>query len=155
MDEPLVVVKDVQLPAGDSYYYDRTEHLWARLEGEGRVRVGLSAFAQKAAGAIAYVKLKPAGKPVQKGRAFGSIEAGKYIGPLKSPATGSLEAVNAEALENPGLLNTDPYGRGWLAVIEATELSRDLADLVHGEDAIRRWIEEEYNRYVAEGLFAE
>ena len=63
----------------DDLYYDPKDHLWSRVES-GLVRVGLDQFGQKASGTVAYIKLLPAGKPVLKGRAFGSLEAGKYIG---------------------------------------------------------------------------
>src|SRR3989337_331780 len=95
----------------DDLYYDRKDHLWARVE-EGMVRVGLDQFGQKSAGTVAYVKLLPAGRPVAKGRAFGSLEAGKYIGPLKAPVAGKIAQVNQEVLDNPSLVNTDYYGQG-------------------------------------------
>jgi glycine cleavage system H protein len=134
----------------DELYYDRKEHLWARLE-EGKVRVGLDQFGQKMAGTVAYLKLLPAGRTVQKGRSFGSLEAGKYIGPLKAPVSGRLDEVNAAVLANPGLLITDPYGQGWLVVVEPANLATDLADLAHGS-AVQPWLEDEVKDYRARGL---
>ncbi|MBI4493427.1 MAG: glycine cleavage system protein H [Chloroflexi bacterium] len=142
-------VDQFELP--DDLYYDRKDHLWARLE-QGRVRVGLDQFGQKAAGTVAYVKLMPVGKVVAKGRAFGSLEAGKYIGPLKAPVSGKLVEVNAAVLATPGLVNTDPYGEGWFVAIEPSNLQADLADLAHGPD-VQTWLESEMNDYRARGLF--
>jgi glycine cleavage system H protein len=137
----------------DELYYDRKEHLWARLE-EGKVRVGLDQFGGTMAGTVAYLKLLPAGRTVQKGRSFGSLEAGKYIGPLKAPVGGRLVEVNDAVLANPGLVNTDPYGAGWLVVIEPSSLASDLADLAHGPDVLP-WLEDEVKDYHARGLIKE
>jgi len=136
----------------DDLYYDRKDHLWARVE-EGMVRVGLDQFGQKSAGTVAYVKLLPAGRPVAKGRAFGSLEAGKYIGPLKAPVAGKIAQVNQEVLDNPRLVNTDPYGQGWFVVIEASNLEPDLTDLVQGAEQIQAWLEAEIKDYRDKGLF--
>lgn len=144
-------VEDIYLP--DDLYYDPKDHLWSRPEG-GRVRIGLDQFGQRAAGTIAYIKLLPTGKQVSKGRAFGSLEAGKYIGPLKAQVNGCIVEVNPEVLAEPVLVNKDPYGRGWLVVIEPGDLAGDLADRVHGADAIQAWAEKEYREYKEKGLFA-
>src|SRR3972149_4223327 len=98
--------KEFKLP--DDYYYDHKDPLRAKLEDGGkRVRAGLDMFGQKAAGTVAYLKIKPAGKPAQKGRAFGTLEAGKYIGPLKAPVNGNIIEVNDKVLAAPKLVNTD------------------------------------------------
>ncbi len=138
----------------DDLYYDRKDHLWARVE-DGKVRVGLDQFGQKSAGTVAYVKLLPAGRPVTKGRAFGSLEAGKYIGPLKAPVNGKLAEVNQEVLADPRLVNTDPYGKGWFVVIDPSNLEPDLTDLAQGADQIQAWLEAEIKEYREKGLFPE
>ena len=137
----------------DDLYYDRKDHLWARLE-EGRVRVGLDQFGQQAAGTVAYIKLMPMGRTVTKGRAFGSLEAGKYIGPLKAPVNGKLVETNPEVLANPRLVNTDSYGQGWFVVIEPSNLEPDLVDLAHGPE-VQTWLENEVREYREKGLLKE
>ena len=134
-------------------HYDPKDHLWAKIEN-GNVRVGLDMFGQKAAGTAAYIKLLPPGREVKKGRAFGSLEAGKYIGPLKSPVNGKILEVNEKVLSNPTLVNTDPYGEGWFVVIEPSNLD-GLNDLIHGEENIRAWLEKEIREYKEKGLFPE
>ncbi len=124
----------------ENLYYDRKDHLWARIEDEKRIRVGLDIFGQQAAGTVVYLKILPAGKRARKGRAFGSLEAGKYVGPLKAPVAGTISEVNEEVLATPRLVNDDPYGRGWFVVIEPSKLEEDLKDLAHGEADIRVWI---------------
>lgn len=144
--------EDVFLP--DELFYDRKDHLWARIEG-GKVRVGLDQFGQKAAGTVAYVKLLPAGRSVNKGRSFGSLEAGKYIGPLRAPVSGKIIETNQEVIDDPHLVNTDPYGSGWFVVIEPGSLEKDLKDLAQGAPGIQSWLEQEYKDYTEKGLFAE
>ncbi|HHT9153528.1 MAG TPA: glycine cleavage system protein H [Candidatus Hypogeohydataceae bacterium YC40] len=152
--------EDIFLP--DEFYYDRKDHLWAKIEGGSPpeadrhlVRVGLDIFGQKAAGTAAYIKLLPVGKTVAKGRSFGSLEAGKYIGPLKAPAGGKIIEVNQEVISNPRYVNTDPYGKGWFVVIEPNNLQEDIKDLVQGTVNIQEWLEKEYKKYKEKGLFAE
>lgn len=144
--------EDIFLP--DEYLYDRKDHLWVRIE-EGKVRVGLDQFGQKAAGTVAYVKILPTGRSVNKGRSFGSLESGKYIGPLKAPVAGKIVEVNQEALDDPRLVNTDPYGKGWFVVIEPNNLEEDRKDLVQGAPDVQSWLEQEYKDYTEKGLFAE
>lgn len=138
----------------DDLYYDPKDHLWARVEGS-RVRVGIDMFGQQVAGTVAYVKIMPVGRPARKGRAFGSLEAGKYIGPLKAPVRGMLIEVNDGVLKQPQLVNTDPYGDGWFVVIDPSHLEEDLNDLVHGEAALTEWITAEMKHYREEGLLKE
>ena len=136
-------VKEFVLP--DDLYYDRKEHIWGRVE-QGGVRVGLDAFGSCAAGTVAYIKLLPPGRQVQKGRPFGSMEAGKYVGPLKAPVSGTVAEVNQEVLANPALVNADHYEKGWFVVIVPSNLEADLADLAHG-DGVQPWLEEEVRDY--------
>ena len=138
----------------DELYYDPKDHLWSRVEA-GHVRIGLDQFGQKSAGTVAYIKLLPVGKQVLKGRAFGSLEAGKYIGPLKAQVSGLIVEVNSEVLAEPTLVNTDPYARGWFVLIEPSKLDADLQDRIHGAEAIQAWLETEYREYTEKGLFAE
>lgn len=144
--------KGIKLP--DDLYYDPKEHIWARVE-DGRVVVGVDMFGMKAAGTVQYVKMRPAGSKVVKGKAFGSIEAGKYIGPLRAPVNGSLVELNQKVLDTPALMNEDPYGDGFLAVIEPATLEEDLKDRVTGAENIQKWLESEYESYLDKGMIKE
>lgn len=141
-------VKEFYLP--DELYYDRKEHLWARIEGD-RVRVGLDAFGSCSAGTIAYIKLMPVGREVKKGRALGSMEGGKYVGPLKAPVGGRILEVNQEVIDNPRLVSQDHYDHGWFVVLEPANLDEDKADLAHGEDVLP-WLTRDLVEYEAKGL---
>lgn len=141
-------VKEFYLP--DELYYDRKEHLWARIEGD-RVWVGMDAFGSCSAGTIAYIKLMPVGREVKKGRALGSMEGGKYVGPLKAPVGGRVLEVNQEVIDNPRLVSQDHYDQGWFVVLEPTNLDEDKADLAHGEDVLP-WLTRDLVEYEAKGL---
>ena len=145
--------KGIILP--DELYYDSKEHMWSKVEGN-RVQIGLDAFALKATGGnTQYIKLKPAGAKAIKSKPFGSIEAGKYIGPLRAPVSGSIAEVNQKVIDDPNLVNTDPYGEGYLILIEASNLDEDIKDLIKGAENIQKWLEEQYAEYEAKGVFAE
>ncbi len=137
----------------DDLYYHPEDHLWARVE-DGRVRVGLDDLAQRSAGKVRHVRLKPPGRKIAAGRSFGTIEAGKYVGLLRAPVGGSLVETNQAVMGQPELINSDPYGQGWLVVIEADDLDADLAGLVHGPD-VQPWLEESVRDYRRRGLLKE
>jgi len=141
-------VEGINLP--DELYYQPDDHLWVRLEGT-QARVGLDDQAQRSAGAVSAVRLKPSGRPIVKGKPFGTMEAGKYVGPLKAPIAGQVIEVNADVMNQPGLLNSDPYGKGWLILIEPADAAHDLADLVHG-DAVKEWQEKSIADWRKRGL---
>ncbi len=148
----MVDVEGYYLP--DDLYYDRKEHIWAKPEGE-LVRVGLDEFGQKAAGTVAYLKILPVGRRAKKGKAFGSIEAGKYVGPLKAPVGGEIVEVNQNVLDTPKLVNDDPYGEAWFVMIRPSALDDDLADLASGAEEIKTWLEAEIKEYRDKGLLEE
>lgn len=141
-------VEEMQLP--DELYYQPEDHLWVRVEG-GQARVGLDDLAQRSAGSVSAVRLKPAGRPIAIGKPFGTLEAGKYIGPLKAPLAGQVVEINADVMSQPALLNTDPYGRGWLILLQPDDAARDLAALMHG-DQLQPWLEKSVAEWRAKGL---
>jgi glycine cleavage system H protein len=143
-------VEGIQLP--DDLYYQPDDHLWVRVEGT-RARVGLDDQAQRSAGTVSAVRLKPAGRPIAKGKPFGTMEAGKYVGPLKAPVAGQVIEINSEVMSHPGLLNSDPYGQGWLILLEpdAERVAGDLTGLVHG-NAVQGWLEKSVADWRKRGL---
>lgn len=102
-------------------------HEWARLEGE-RVRMGISDYAQDALGDVVYVEVPEVGATVNQGDAFAEVESTKSVSDVYAPVSGTIVEVNGALDDTPELVNTDPYGEGWFAVIEATDLS-ELASL--------------------------
>ena len=98
------------------------EHEWARVE-DGTVRVGITHYAQDALGDIVYVDLPSPGTEVSAGQPFGEVESTKSVSDIYSPLTGTITERNARLEESPDLVNQDPYGDGWMVLIEATNTS--------------------------------
>ena len=115
------------------------QHEWAVPE-DGRVRVGITDFAQDALGDVVYVDLPEPGTEVRAGEAFGEVESTKSVSDLFSPVSGTIAERNEQLGETPELVNHDPYGDGWLVVIHMSDPS-ELDDLLDA-DAYQRQVEE-------------
>ena len=111
----------------DALYYT-AEHIWARAEGD-LVTIGLSQFGQELAGRIAYVEAPRAGRAVAKGEPFMSMESGKWVGRVKAPVSGTISEANEELEWESDVVNKDPYGKGWLARIKASNPA-ELSELL-------------------------
>ena len=105
------------------------EGIWAKKEGE-LVRVGLSDFVQQRSGDVAFAEVKPEGTQVAFGDEIAVIETIKVNISLTSPVTGKVAEVNPVMATAPEAINQDPYGAGWLAVVEATDWQTDKANLL-------------------------
>jgi glycine cleavage system H protein len=100
------------------------EHEWARVTGgDSAIRVGVTDYAQQALGDVVYVSLPDVGASVTKGEPFGEIESTKSVSDLYAPVTGTVRARNDELDGRPELINTDPYGDGWIVEIEPADAS--------------------------------
>jgi glycine cleavage system H protein len=107
------------------------EHEWVRPGDDGVVRVGITAFAQDALGDVVYVSLPAVGDSVSAGDACGEVESTKSVSDLFAPLSGEIVAVN-EALDSaPDLVNSDPYGQGWMYDVKLTDAgaAESLLDL--------------------------
>ncbi|MCE4600245.1 MAG: glycine cleavage system protein GcvH [Desulfurococcales archaeon] len=102
----------------DRRYTDSDE--WALLE-DGRVRVGITDYAQKRLTDIVGVELPEVGDEVSKGDAIATLESMKATADVYAPVSGRIVEVNEDLYEEPELINKDPYGKGWIVVIEATD----------------------------------
>lgn len=98
-------------------------HEWASLESDTAVRMGISDFAQDALGDVVYVELPDVGADVQAGMPCSEVESTKSVSDVNAPVTGTITAVNTALEERPELVNSDPYGEGWFAVIEPSDTS--------------------------------
>jgi len=111
------------------------DHLWVRRDsGTSLLRVGVTDFAQDSLGDVIDVTLPGLGDAVQAGEACGTIESAKSISDLIAPVTGTVRAGNDDLARNPSLVNSDPYGQGWMFEVETdpAALNRQLADLMDG-----------------------
>ena len=94
------------------------EHEW--VDSSSPVRIGISAVAADALGDVVYVDLPAAGDTVTAGETCGEVESTKSVSDLYAPVSGTVLDINQEAIDNPALLNEDPYGAGWLFTVEVT-----------------------------------
>lgn len=93
------------------------EHTWARIEGN-RAKVGITDYAQDSLGEVVYIELPEMGTEVAIGEDLGEIESTKATSSIISPVAGKVIEVNEDLNDSPEIVNEDPYGRGWIAVIE-------------------------------------
>ncbi|MDQ3991042.1 MAG: glycine cleavage system protein GcvH, partial [Actinomycetota bacterium] len=105
------------------------EHEWAAIENGDRARVGITDFAQDALGDVVYVDLPEVGTEVRGGDAFGEVESTKSVSDIFSPVSGTVVERNAALEDAPELVNQDPYGEGWMVVIQFSDRA-DLDDLL-------------------------
>jgi glycine cleavage system H protein len=126
------------IPA-DLYY--STDHLWVRTGASRLVRVGVTDFAQQSLGDVVGVSPPRPGDAVRAGEACGDIESVKSVSDLTAPVSGTVRARNEELGKAPDLVNTDPYGQGWLFDIQAgpESLGQQVAALM-GPDAYRNLV---------------
>ena len=132
--------------AADRFY--TREGVWALAEGN-QVRIGLSDFLQQRSGDIAFAEIKPVGTTLSAGDEVASIETIKVNVALSLPVSGSVIEVNSEMDTAPETINQDPYGAGWLAVIEAADWETDRAQLLDAAayfDVVKREAEEEMKK---------
>lgn len=121
-----------EIPADLSF---TTEHEWVQRTGDDRVRVGITDYAQSALGDVVFVQLPDVDSEVTSGESFGEVESTKSVSDLYAPLTAKVIAVNGDLESNPALVNSDPYGEGWLVELQAdaSALEASLADLLDAE----------------------
>ena len=111
------------------------DHEWIRIEGS-TASIGITDFAQGELGEIVYVEVDTVGETLAKGEVFGTVEAVKTTSELYMPVSGKITAFNSEIDEseedNPGIINEDPYGKGWIITIEMADQS-EISDLLSSD----------------------
>ena len=129
-------IKGYNMP--DDLYYHQ-EDSWARVDGD-KVTIGMTDFFQKEAGDVVFVDLPDEEDEVEQGEVCGKIQSRKWIGKLVAPVSGEIVEINEDLEDDTSLINSDPYGEGWILVIEASDLDADLGNLIHG-DAVADFID--------------
>jgi glycine cleavage system H protein len=104
-------MSELEYPADLRYTPD---HEWVRVRDEGVVRVGITAYAQDALGDVVYVSLPAVGDTVEAGASCGEVESTKSVSDLYAPLSGEIVAVNEALDASPELVNSEPYGQGWM-----------------------------------------
>ena len=100
-------------------FYSRRPHEWVRAEG-AQATVGISHFAQDALGDIVFIDLPKVGAKVTAGQQIGEVESTKTTSTIYTPVSGTVAKINADLKDHPEVVNSDPYGKGWMAVIDLT-----------------------------------
>jgi len=113
----------------EGVYYTK-EHEWAKKNDDGTVSVGVDDYAQAQLHEIVYVELPEMNAEIAQADAIGAVESVKAVSDMYSPVGGKIVAVNEELLDSPDKINTDPYGEGWIAKLEPSNLEGDLANLM-------------------------
>ena len=135
----------------DDRYYWVEKHAWVQLEADGTVRLGITDVAQHMAKGIINATPKNVGRKVKKGKSAGTLESGKWVGPVTSPLTGEIVEINEAVTANPALINEDPYGKGWFVKVQPADWDGESADLVTGATGV-----EAYQKFLeAEGISCE
>ncbi len=120
----------------DDLYYLIEKHIWVRYEDSTVVTIGITDVAQHLAGKVIAVSPKKVGKVLTKGQSAGTVESGKWVGPVPVPVGGELVAINGALKANPGLINQDPYGAGWIVKLKPVNWDEECKELVTGDQGI-------------------
>lgn len=107
------------------------DHEWVRLEGEVAV-IGITDFAQRELGDIVYVEVETEGETLDKEEVFGTVEAVKTVSDLFLPVSGEIISFNKELEDDPALVNTDPYNKGWMIKVKISN-SAEVDTLLNAE----------------------
>ena len=128
------MVKVQGYEVAEGLYYSK-DWMWVKVEN-GKVRVGITDYAQKQLNEVVFAELPSAGNEAIKGEPFGTVESVKSVSDLVVPVSGKIVEVNGKVGSNPETLNEDPYNEGWILVISPTNLADDLKTLMNYEQAV-------------------
>ncbi len=117
-----------------------TDHEWVRVE-ESLVRIGITDFAQDALGDVVYVELPEVGAQVAQNASFAEVESTKSVSDIFAPVSGEIAEVNDALEDQPELVNEDPYGDGWICIIQVDSL--DELDALMDADGYRSFVSED------------
>lgn len=138
--------------AVDRSYHPAT-HMWVRLTEPGLVRIGMDPLGVETSGTLAQLALPETGAELIAGSPFGQLEAVKFVGPLTSPVSGTVVAVNPAAAADPGLVERDPFGAGWLIEAELADPA-ELDALLADPEQVTAWYAEKIAEYRLSGAIA-
>lgn len=135
--------------------YEPATHMWVLRTSAGVVRIGMDPLGIETSGTLAQLSFAPVGTDLAAGQPFGQLEAAKFVGPLISPVSGTLLAINEAAAADPGLAERDPFGDGWLAEVGVAGPAAGLPGLLSGPAEITAWFAAKVAEYQAKGVLAQ
>lgn len=130
----------------DDLYYEKN-HFWAKVEDDGTVLFGATDFFQNLAGEIVYIELPMKGAKVKQNESLSSLESGKWVGKIFAPVSGEIIEANGELEDSPELINQSPYGDGWIAKINPSNLDPELSNLMKIGPDFENFIKEESEKH--------
>jgi len=135
-------IEGYELP--DELYY-HSEHTWVKKEDDGNIRIGMNQFWAATAGDVTYIDLPFENDEVESGDTCGKLQSAKWIAKLIAPISGEILEVNEELEDDSTIINTDPYGKGWIMLLKPLNLEEELANLYHG-DTVSDWLKGEIKK---------
>jgi len=120
-------------------HYAVEDHSWANVNDDGTVTIGMTDVAQNMAGSILHAKTKKVGVVRAKGRPIATVESSKWVGPVKTPVSGEIIAVNEEVAKDAEIINRSPYQKGWLVKLKPTNLDAEIAEMLTGDSAVQAY----------------
>ncbi len=147
----MIIVAGYELALDRSY--DPETNLWVTAHAGGRVRIGFDPLGAETTGDIVTISFAPTGTRVRRGEPVATVEAAKFVGPLATPVSGTLVAVNDAVAATPGVVNADPLG-SWLVELDDVDTA-ELDALLSDEQAIATWFAAAVERFRREGAIAE
>ena len=135
--------------------YQADTHMWVRLNTQGQATIGMDPLGIETSGTLAEFSFLAVGAELAAGRPFGQLEAAKFVGPLVSPVSGTVLAVNDAVLADPGLAERDPFAAGWLIEAELSDPQGELPSLLSDPEEITQWFAAKVEDYRLKGVIAE
>lgn len=128
-----------ELLVREGFYYTMDD-LWVSIEND-QAKIGVSDYLQKTSGDVAFIEVAKPGSTVQKGKELGTMESAKTTVALLSPFSGTLDEANSKLTGSPELVNSDPYGEGWLVILKPSNLEDDRSSLLSADDYFKLMLE--------------
>jgi glycine cleavage system H protein len=123
----------------DELLYDVDNHIWFQELPDGNVKLGMTTVATAMAGQLVAFTPKKVGRSVDAGKSCATVESGKWVGPAKSAAGGSVAEVNDILVGKPSLANEDPYGAGWMVILKPQDWAAVKATLTPGAQVAAKY----------------
>ena len=117
-------------------HYSVTDHTWVQIADDGTATIGMTDVAQNLAGSLLHAKPKRVGATRPRGKPVATVESSKWVGPVKSPLSGEIVAINEELAKDATVINRSPYKDGWIVRMKPSNLDEELAALATGQAAV-------------------
>lgn len=121
-------VEQYTFPDDLFYMLGEPGHIWIRKQDDNVIVIGIDDYASKRAGEIEFVRTMKEDQRVTKGQIIGTFESGKWVGQIKAPFNGRIIAKNSKLRRDPDLINSDPYGEGWILSLEVKEIKQQIEE---------------------------